>query len=179
MRVRKAALAGGIFAVGLAATALWVASRDESEPIVTTDQGEASDPSNTAAPPSGEATTTTRDASAVDGPALTVSDREVAPGDVLTVRGDGCGTDDGATPTGPVVGAWSVHVWFSPAAGTVEWDQSLSDPVAIIDPDADGSWSTTITVPEWHTEYRLEAACFDEASPPHGFVYRHERVVAT
>jgi hypothetical protein len=70
-------------------------------------------------------------------------------------------------------------VWFTPAAGTVDWDPSLADPVAVVVPESDGSWSAVISVPEWHTEYRLEAACFDEASPPNGFLYQHERVVAT
>jgi len=164
-----------IVAMALGATAVWaVAREDHPRPVLTTGGGGTDDTTDT---PGGE--DEQDGSSAVDGPTLTVSALDVDPGDPLTVRGSGCGTPGSATPAGPTVGAWSVHVWLSPAAGTVDWDPAYADPIAVVTPAADGSWSTTISVPEWHTEYRLEAACFDEASPPHGFVYRHERVVVT
>lgn len=173
--MRKAAVAGVIFAAGIGATAVWaVAREDHPRPTLTTDRG--ADAAN-----SGDGSTDDPGdgRSAVDGPTLSASALDVGPGDPLTVRGAGCGTGGASTPAGPTVGAWTVHVWLSPAAGTVDWDPAFADPIALVPPAADGTWSATITVPEWHTEYRLEAACFDEASPPHGFVYRHERVVVT
>jgi hypothetical protein len=168
--VRKAAVASAIFAAGLLATAVWAVTRDDTpKPTLATggDQTATTSPSSTDG------------RSATDGPRLTVSALDVAPGDRVTVSGTGCGTDAPVTEAGTIVGAWSVHVWLSPAPGTVTWDPSFADPIALVPPEDDGSWSTTISVPEWHTEYRLEAACFDEASPPHGFVYRHERLVVT
>lgn len=58
------------------------------------------------------------------------------------------------------------------------WDPAFGDPVATIAPDDHGSWSAQVTVPEWRTDYRLEAACFDQATPPGGFLYSHLRFVA-
>ncbi len=112
-----------------------------------------------------------RGPSAADGPELSVSTLEAAPGATVTVEGGGCGTEEGA-------GAWTAQVWLIPAPGTVTWDPSFGEPVAEITPDENGGWSTTLTVPEHRTEYRLEAACLDEASPPGGFVYAHLRFVA-
>jgi len=107
--------------------------------------------------------------SAVDGPSLTVSSLAAAPGDEITIAGTGCGVDEP-----PTAGEWQARVWLTPAPGTVEWQDSFGDPVAVLAPDDGGSWSVTLTVPEWHTEYQLEAACFDEAIPPAGFLYAHQ-----
>ena len=78
----------------------------------------------------------------------------------------------------PTVGDWEIRVWLAPAAGTVPWDPAFGDPVATLTPDDGGDWRVDLVVPEWSTEYRLEAACFDQATPPAGFLYRHERLLA-
>jgi hypothetical protein len=111
---------------------------------------------------------------------LEVSAFEVSPGDTVTVAGEGCGTGLVSTgPPGSETSTWSVQIWLSPAAGTLDWQPSFGEPVAEIEPASDGTWSVELVVPEWRAEYRLEAACFDGSSPPEGFVYRHERLVAT
>jgi hypothetical protein len=177
--VRKAAVVSAILAAGLVAAAVWVVARqDHPRPTLTTGDSSTSDGSTTAGGADDHGPTT-GGPSAANGPRLWVSSLELSPGASLTVRGAGCPTDGLVTPAGPTVGDWSVHVWLSPAAGTVPWDPRFAEPVALVPPAADGSWSATVTVPAWHTEYRLEAACFDEASPPHGFLYRHERVVVS
>jgi hypothetical protein len=102
--------------------------------------------------------------SMVDGSPLTVSALEVSPGDTLQVAGHGCTLDAG-------VGVPTVHVWFSPAPGTVEWDPTFGEPVASVTPGADGSWLVAFAVPAPTAPYRLEAACLDDAQPPEGFVY--------
>jgi len=114
---------------------------------------------------------TQRGTSAVDGPELRASALQGSPGDLITVEGSGCPGDAGDEPH---EGDWEVQVWFMPAFGTVPYHPELSDPVAYLTPDDDGSWSTEIRVPEWRTDYQLEAGCFDEAMPPNGFVYAHE-----
>jgi hypothetical protein len=106
--------------------------------------------------------------SAANGPLVETSSLSGQPGDTLTVAGEGCDPDERGT------GDWSAHVWLIPAPGTVEWEPAFGHPVAIVAPDDDGRWSTEVTVPEFHTEYRLEAACFDEAPKSAGFLYRHE-----
>lgn len=109
--------------------------------------------------------------SAADGPRLRVSTLEAGPGEALTIAGEGCTIEapDGTT---------AAKVWLTPAPGTVEWDPRFGEPVAVTIPDGEGSWSVTATVPGPPAEYRLEAACLDEADPPHGFVYRHELLVS-
>jgi hypothetical protein len=167
--VRKAAVAGVIVVVGLGVTAAWAVARGEHpRPSLVA-------PTTTAAP-----ATPDTPPSAADGLRLTVSDVEVAPGDTVTVSGEGCGAGlVSEAPPGSDAARWSVQIWLSPAAGTVDWQPSFGEPVATLGPDADGAWSAELVVPEWRAEYRLEAACLDGASPPGGFVYRHERIVAT
>jgi hypothetical protein len=164
--VRKAAVAGAIVIAGIGVTAVWAVARDEPPRprLVPTTA-----PADTSSIPS-----------AADGLRVVVSDADVAPGDEIAVSGTGCGPGLvrwDPEPSEPP--AWSVKVWLSPAAGTVEWDPSFGEPLADVVPDVDGTWSVVLTVPEWRAEYRLEAACFDDSSPPEGFVYRHERVVAS
>lgn len=113
--------------------------------------------------------------SAADGPELTISSLTGAPGDLISVAGSGC---PGDADDAPHEGEWEAQVWFAPVAGTVEWQPQFGDPVAYITPDGDGNWSTELRVPEWRTEYKLEAACFDEAQLPNGFLYGHELFVA-
>lgn len=162
------ALAVGAGIVGLA----WVAADDGDRAVVTHDlDGSVSTaPSETAATPA----TTDTVPSALEGPPLEVSSLAVEPGETISVAGGGCGVDGP-----PTVGAWEVRVWLAPAAGTVPWDPAFGEPVATLDPDDSGAWRVDLVVPEWTTEYRLEAACFDQATPPAGFLYRHERVLAT
>jgi hypothetical protein len=105
-----------------------------------------------------------RETSQVDGPSLEVSSLTGHPGDDLTVGGSGCD--------------YSARVWLTPAPGTVDWDPAFAEPVALVTPADDGDWQVTVTVPEFRTDYRLEVGCFDEAVPPDGFLYAHERYVA-
>jgi hypothetical protein len=105
--------------------------------------------------------------SAADGPDLAVSTLTGEPGDLVEVEGTGCPPED---PT-ESVGDWEVQVWFDPVAGAVdEPGLVLGEPIAYLTPQ-DGEWATELRVPEWPVEYRLEAACFDGATPPNGFVY--------
>lgn len=164
-----AALAVGAGIVGLA----WVVADDDRDgQVVTHDVGA---PASSAPRATSSPSPPTSDAapSALDGPPLDVSDLEVEPGAVIQVGGGGCGVDGP-----PSVGDWEVLVWLAPAAGTVPWDPAFGDPVATLAPDDEGAWQVDLVVPEWTTEYRLEAACFDQATPPAGFLYRHERVLA-
>jgi hypothetical protein len=170
MIVVGAALVIGVGVIGLA----WTLRDDEPGQVTTEDVGAPTAPGATAtstAPPGGSPGSSP---SALDGPVLDVSSLAVAPGDTITVAGSGCGV--GRPPT---VGAWEARVWLAPAPGTVPWDPAFGDPIRRVAPDADGHWEVTVTVPQWSTDYRLEAACFDQATPPAGFLYRHERVVAS
>jgi hypothetical protein len=177
--VARVVVIGVALAVGAGIVALAWAVADDDRPgqVVTHDVGRpvssapadsGPDTTSPVSPPTSEAPP-----SALEGPPLQVSDLEVLPGAVIHVSGGGCGVDGP-----PTVGDWEVRVWLAPAAGTVPWDPAFGDPVATLAPDASGGWQVDLLVPQWTTEYRLEAACFDQATPPAGFLYRHERVLA-
>jgi hypothetical protein len=176
--VTKVVVVGVALAIGVGVIGMALTVRDDDPGQVATYGTETTAPASGTAPGLDADPTTTpprgSSPSALDGPVLDVSDRSVAPGETISVGGSGCGVQ-GPAP----VGSWEVRVWLAPAPGTVPWDPSFGDPVATVAPDPGGRWQVDLTVPAWSTDYRLEAACFDQATPPAGFLYRHERVVAS
>jgi len=95
-----------------------------------------------------------------------VSSLDAGPGETITIAGTGCPGADAGTP----VGRWTAQVWLDPAPGEGTPPAS-PEPTATVAPDTSGSWWLELVVPDGAGDWRLETACFDDANPPHGFVY--------